>query len=181
MKTTKIFLEFQQVEFNNAKTLFAKKQIVKNQMYAELSKLIDEAVDPADCIESNPLDFYYNWLLEKYKDRNQMNLKAIKLVDLLEIDLTSFNSSIAKNNAVLNVPEPIEEEFKVYAETPEELARLKLATDLIDVAERFNKMNGSVQSVNLTVFKPIIIYDGSVLKYVPHPAWIKSTIYKNIL
>lgn len=178
MKTTKIFLQFQKVEFNNAKALFEKKQMVKKQMYAELSNLIDEDAEPTASIENNPLQFFYDWLLEKYKDRNPMNLKAVKLVDLLEIDLTKFKDSIAKNNAIPNVPEPKEEDFNLYAETPEELARLKLSTDFIAVIQRAKKIVGFV---NLAGFVPIIKFDGHLNDYVVNKEYVKSKYCKNIL
>lgn len=178
MKTTKIFLEFQQVEFNKAKVLFDKKQIVKNAMYAELSKLIDNEVEPAESIENDPLQYFHDWLLEKYKDHNQMNLKAVKLVDLLEIDLTKFKDSIAKNNAIPNVPEPTEENFKLYAETPEELARLKLSTDLAEVIKRTKKVIGFI---NLSNFRPLVQFDGMLNEYVVNNDYVKSKYYKNVL
>jgi hypothetical protein len=178
MKTTKIFLEFQQVEFNNAKALFDKKQMVKKQMYAELSELINGAVEPSESIENDPLQYFYDWLLIEYKDRNQMNLKAVKLVDLLEIDLTKFKDSIAKNNAIPNIPEPIEEDFKVYAETPEELARLKLSTDFVEVIKRTKKVVGFV---NLSNFRAIIQFDGLLNEYVINKDFVKSKHYKNVL
>lgn len=178
MKTTKIFLEFQQVEFNKAKALFEKKQIAKNQMYVELSKLIDGTAEPAESIENDPLQYFYDWLLIEYKDRNQMNLKAVKLVDLLEIDLTKFKDSIANNNKVPNVPEPIEENFKLYAETPEEVARLKLSTDFVEIIARTKKVVGFI---NVSAFRPIIKFDGTKNDYVVNNEFIKSKHYKNVL
>lgn len=178
MKTTKIFLELKLKEFNNAKALFEKKQIAKSQMYAELSKLIDGAIKPTESIENDPLQYFHDWLLEKYKDRNQMNLKAVKLVDLLEIDLTKFKDSIANNNKVPNVHEPKEEDFKVYAETPEELARLKLSTDLVAMIQRTKKIVGVL---NLSSFSPIIQFDGMLNDYVINNNFVKSKHYKNVL
>ncbi|NDP25872.1 MAG: hypothetical protein GZ087_00370 [Flavobacterium sp.] len=147
-------------------------------MYAELLKLIDEVVEPTESIENNPLQYYYDWLLEKYKDRNLMLLNAIKLIDLLEIDLTNFKEAIAKNNLVPEVPKPTEEDFKLYAETPEELARLILSTDLVAVIQRTKKICGFV---NLSSLKPIIIFDGAVNDYVVSNEFVKSKFYKNVL
>lgn len=178
MKTTKVFLELKLNDFNNAKAVFDKKQIAKSQMYAELSKLIDKEVEPSENIENNPLQYYYDWLLEKYKDSNPMNLKAVKLVELMEIDLAKFKDSIAKNNAIPNVPEPLEENFKIYAETPEELARLKLSTDLVEVIQRTNKIVGFV---NLSSLSPIIRFDGGKNEYVVNNDFVKSKFYKNVL
>lgn len=178
MKTTKVFLELKFNDFNNAKTIFEKKKIAKNQMYAELSKLIDETVEPTESIENNPLQYFYDYLLEKYKDSNPMNLKANKLVDLLEIDLAKFKDTISKNNAIPNVPEPKEEDFKIYAETPEELARLKLSTDLVTIIQRTKKIVGFV---NLSSLSPIIQFDGGKNDYVVNNDFVKSKFYKNVL
>ena len=178
MKTTKVFLELKLNDFNNAKVRFEKKQIAKSQMYSELSKLIDEIVEPTESIENKPLQYYYDWLLEKYKDSNPMNLTAVKLVDLLEIDLTTFKDSIAKNNAIPNVSEPIEENFKIYAETPEELARLKLSIDLVTIIQRTKKIIGFV---NMSSFSPIIQFDGGKNDYVVNNDFVKSKFYKNVL
>ena len=143
-----------------------------------ISKLIDETVEPTESIENNPLQYFYDWLLEKYKDSNPMNLKANKLVDLLEIDLAKFKDAIAKNNAIQNGPEPKEEDFKTYAETPEELARLKLSNDLVTIIQRTKKIVGFV---NLSSLSPIIQFDGGKNDYVVNNDFVKSKFYKNVL
>jgi hypothetical protein len=178
MKTTKFFLELKLNDFNKAKANFEKKQIAKNQMYSELSKLIDEKAKPTESIEINPLQYYYDWLLEKYKDSNPMKLTAVKLVDLLEIDLAKFKDAIANNNAIPNIAEPNEEDFKIYAETPEELARLKLSNDLVATIQRTKKIVGFV---NLSSFSPIIRFDSGKNDYVVNNDFIKSKFYKNVL
>lgn len=179
MKTSKkIFLEFRQNEFNNAVAQFGKKQIARNELLTELSILINAPGELTESIEADPMQFYNAWLLNEYQERNPMNLNANKLIDLLEIDLTNFKNAIVKNNAIPNIPEPIEEDFKIYAETPEEMARFKLANDLVDVIQRTKKICGFV---NLASFKPIIFFDGGTNEYAVNKDFIKSKFAKNVL
>lgn len=158
-----------------------KREALKARMYSELEALTSEPLKANKEFENNPLEYYYNWLAEKHKKTNSLNLKPTKLIDLLEISISDFEKAIAKFKSVPNIEKPTKEAFKVYAETPEELARLKLANDLIAIAERADKVVSTYGGVNLSEFKPIVSISGN--KYVPNVFWIKSTHqqYKNIL
>ena len=108
-------------------------------------------------------------------------MKAEKLAELLELDLSNlkrFNEVFSKLKTVVS---PSEETFTTYAETEEELTRLKQCEKLIETIYDVELKTG-VKSYPFDVmkaFRRILNFNVRTNKYEANTYWVKTG--KNIL
>ena len=123
-----------------------------------------------DLTVDNSLNVFLAYFKELHKKENTLNLSAIKLADLMELDLARI-ISIFDTSKIKNYPKPDIKDYEKYAVGEKELAKLKIAQDFLEI---LGKLDTSVNFTN--VYKAPVkrdIYTGHpVINYL----WVKSIL-----
>ena len=148
----KVKIEFKEADYKRALQQHSEKEAAGKKLIATVTELLNEEVkDPAPILK-DALNFFYERLEAR---ENPYNLKGEKLAFLWELDTTEIEALQKKYKTLPFIPEPTEEAFTVYAETPEQMERLKLANDLLEVTNRCKAYTGDT-FINLSLFRPIV-------------------------
>ena len=73
------------------------------------------------------------YFAELHKDNNKLNLRAVKLFDLMELDLEKVISIFDKAKVMPHQIKPDIKDYEMYATTPQEKERLKIAQDFLEI------------------------------------------------
>jgi hypothetical protein len=121
-----------------------------------------------DLTVDNALNIFLAYFKELHKKENTLNLSAIKLADLKELDLTRI-ISIFDTSRIKNYAKPILKNYEMYATTPQEIERLKIAQDFLEI---MGKLNTQV------MFSNVLMAPVKRCVYTGHPVvnnfWIKQ-------
>ena len=128
---------------------------------------------------NNVLDNFYSSLLLKYKKQNTLNLRAEKLAELLEFDLSELKKNISDYENVKDTVSPSIDSYTLYAESDDELMRLDLCEKLINnISEIESKAGVKAYPFEVTrAFRNIVNFDVRKNKYLPNHRWIKDLRY----
>ena len=85
-----------------------------------------------DLTVDNALNIFLSFFKKRHEKENTLDLSAIKLADLKEIDLTRI-ISIFDTSRIKSYPKPDIKDYEMYASTPQELERLKIAQDFLEI------------------------------------------------
>ena len=85
-----------------------------------------------DLTVDNALNIFLSFFKKRHEKENTLDLSAIKLADLKEIDLTRI-ISIFDTSRIKNYAKPILKDYEMYATTPQEIERLKIAQDFLEI------------------------------------------------
>jgi len=85
-----------------------------------------------DLTVDNALNVFLSFFKKRHEKENTLDLSAIKLADLKEIDLTRI-ISIFDTSRIKNYAKPILKDYEMYATTPQEIERLKIAQDFLEI------------------------------------------------
>ena len=85
-----------------------------------------------DLTVDNALNVFLAYFKELHKKENTLNLSAIKLADLMELDLARI-ISIFDTSKIKNYPKPDIKDYELIASTKLELERLKIAQDFLEI------------------------------------------------
>jgi hypothetical protein len=85
-----------------------------------------------DLTVDNALNVFLSFFKKRHEKENTLDLSAIKLADLKEIDLTRI-ISIFDTSKIKNYAKPILKDYEMYATTPQEIERLKIAQDFLEI------------------------------------------------
>ena len=85
-----------------------------------------------DLTVDNSLNVFLAYFKELHKKENTLNLSAIKLADLMELDLARI-ISIFDTSKIKNYPKPDIKDYEMIASTKLELERLKIAQDFLEI------------------------------------------------
>jgi hypothetical protein len=85
-----------------------------------------------DLTVDNSLNVFLAYFKELHKKENTLNLSAIKLADLMELDLARI-ISIFDTSKIKNYPKPDIKNYELIASTKLELERLKIAQDFLEI------------------------------------------------
>ena len=85
-----------------------------------------------DLTVDNSLNVFLAYFKELHKKENTLNLSAIKLADLMELDLARI-ISIFDTSRIKNYPKPDIKDYEMIASTKLELERLKIAQDFLEI------------------------------------------------
>ena len=155
--------------------VYSNKIQAKQNIKKEVLKLIPK-YRINESFYDNVMDNFYKALLHKYQKENTLNLKAEKLAELLELDLSNlkrFNEVYTKLRTVVS---PSEETFTTYAETEEELTRLKQCEKLIETIYDVELKTG-VKAYPFDVmkaFRRILNFNVRTNKYEANTYWVKT-------
>ena len=85
-----------------------------------------------DLTVDNSLNVFLAYFKELHKKENTLNLSAIKLADLMELDLARI-ISIFDTSRIKNYPKPDIKNYEMYATTPQEIERLTIAKEFLEI------------------------------------------------
>jgi len=86
-----------------------------------------------DLVRDNAFNIYMKYFAELHKDNNNLNLRAVKLFDLMELDLAKVISIFDKAKVMQHQEQPKIEDYEMYATTPQEIERLHIAKDFLNI------------------------------------------------
>ena len=123
-----------------------------------------------DLTVDNSLNVFLAYFKELHKKENTLNLSAIKLADLMELDLARI-ISIFDTSKIKNYPKPDIKNYELIASTKLELERLKIAQDFLEI---LGKLDTSVNFTN--VYKAPLKRDNNTGHPVINHLWVKSIL-----
>ena len=123
-----------------------------------------------DLTVDNSLNVFLAYFKELHKKENTLNLSAIKLADLMELDLARI-ISIFDTSKIKNYPKPDIKNYELIASTKLELERLKIAQDFLEI---LGKLDTSVNFTN--VYKAPLKRDNNTGHPVINYLWVKSIL-----
>jgi hypothetical protein len=129
---TKILIDFNQEGYETAQNKFHDKEnaFLKIGLIAENLGLT---------IQPGEVDFkegIKKAILEKYKKQNTLNLSSEKLIQLLEIDLTEFNTNVDTYEKLKIFQEPNKEKYSYYITDEIQVNRWTIANEIKAVFEK---------------------------------------------
>ena len=86
-----------------------------------------------DLVRDNAFNIYMQYFAELHKDNNNLNLRAVKLFDLMELNLEKVISIFDKAKVMPHQEQPKIEDYEMYATTPQEIERLHIAKDFLNI------------------------------------------------
>jgi hypothetical protein len=85
-----------------------------------------------DLVCENAQNVFLSYFKKRHEKQNTLDLSAIKLADLMELDLARI-ISIFDTSKIKNYPKPDIKNYEMYATTPQEKERLKIAQDFLEI------------------------------------------------
>ena len=85
-----------------------------------------------DLTVDNALNVFLSFFKKRHEKQNTLDLSAIKLADLMELDLARI-ISIFDTSRIKNYPKPDIKDYELIASTKLELERLKIAQDFLEI------------------------------------------------
>ena len=86
-----------------------------------------------DLTRDNAFNLYMKYFAELHKDNNNLNLRAVKLFDLMELNLEKVISIFDKAKVMPHQEQPKIEDYEMYATTPQEIERLHIAKEFLNI------------------------------------------------
>jgi hypothetical protein len=86
-----------------------------------------------DLTRDNSFNLYMKLFAELHKDNNKLNLRAVKLFDLMELNLEKVISIFDKAKVMPHQIKPDIKDYEMYATTPQEIERLHIAKDFLNI------------------------------------------------
>jgi hypothetical protein len=85
-----------------------------------------------DLTVDNALNIFLSFFKKRHEKENTLDLSAIKLADLMELDLARI-ISIFDTSRIKNISKPILKDYEMYAVGEKELEKLKIAQDFLEI------------------------------------------------
>ena len=85
-----------------------------------------------DLVCENAQNVFLSYFKKRHEKENTLDLSAIKLADLMELDLARI-ISIFDTSRIKNYPKPDIKNYELIASTKLELERLKIAQDFLEI------------------------------------------------
>ncbi len=129
--------------------------------------------------KAKAVDEFYKIVESLNKDRNPMQLRGEKLVELHGLETIQLDVLSKQFARLKDVEEPTTERWTIYAETPDELARYAQAATLTDairqIRPHFFKTRGSVPNFEIQkVFRGILQINTKLNEIEPMVSFIKQ-------
>jgi hypothetical protein len=121
-----------------------------------------------DLTVDNALNVFLSFFKKRHEKENTLDLSAIKLADLKEIDLTRI-ISIFDTSKIKSYPKPDIKDYEMYASTPQEIERLHIAKDFLNI---MGKLGTQVMFSN--VLQAPVKRDLKTGKAIVNHHWIKG-------
>jgi len=85
-----------------------------------------------DLVCENAQNVFLSYFKKRHEKENTLDLSAIKLADLMELDLARI-ISIFDTSRIKNYPKPDIKDYEMYASTPQEIERLTIAKEFLEI------------------------------------------------
>ena len=85
-----------------------------------------------DLVCENAQNVFLSYFKKRHEKQNTLDLSAIKLADLMELDLARI-ISIFDTSRIKNYPKPDKKDYEMYATTPQEIERLHIAKEFLNI------------------------------------------------
>jgi len=121
-----------------------------------------------DLTVDNALNIFLSFFKKRHEKQNTLDLSAIKLADLMELDLARI-ISIFDTSRIKSYPKPDIKDYEMYATTPQEIERLTIAKEFLEI---MGKLQTQVMFRNV-LMAPVKRDLNSGLPVVNHH-WIKG-------
>jgi hypothetical protein len=121
-----------------------------------------------DLTVDNALNVFLSFFKKRHEKENTLDLSAIKLADLMELDLARI-ISIFDTSRIKNYPKPDIKNYELIASTKLELERLKIAQDFLEI---MGKLGTQVMFSN--VLMAPVKRDVNTGKAIVNHHWIKQ-------
>ena len=103
-----------------------------------------------DLTVDNAQNVFLSYFKKRHEKQNTLDLSAIKLADLMELDLARI-ISIFDTSRIKNYPKPDIKDYEMIASTKLELERLKIAQDFLEIMGKLNTGIQFTQPINAPV------------------------------
>ena len=123
-----------------------------------------------DLTVDNAQNVFLSYFKKRHEKQNTLDLSAIKLADLMELDLARI-ISIFDTSKIKNYPKPDIKNYELIASTKLELERLMIAQDFLEI---LGKLDTSVNFTN--VYKAPLKRDNNTGHPVINYLWVKSIL-----
>jgi hypothetical protein len=121
-----------------------------------------------DLVCENAQNVFLSYFKKRHEKQNTLDLSAIKLADLMELDLARI-ISIFDTSKIKNYAKPDIKNYELIASTKLELERLKIAQDFLEI---LGKLDTSVNFTN--VYKAPVKRDLNTGHPCVNHHWIKG-------
>ena len=121
-----------------------------------------------DLTVDNAQNVFLSYFKKRHEKQNTLDLSAIKLADLMELDLARI-ISIFDTSRIKNYPKPDIKDYEMIASTKLELERLKIAQDFLEI---MGKLQTQVMFSN--VLMAPVKRDVNTGKAIVNHHWIKQ-------
>ena len=121
-----------------------------------------------DLTVDNAQNVFLSYFKKRHEKQNTLDLSAIKLADLMELDLARI-ISIFDTSRIKSYPKPDIKDYEMYATTPQEIERLTIAKEFLEI---MGKLQTQVMFRNV-LMAPVKRDLNSGLPVVNHH-WIKG-------
>ena len=122
-----------------------------------------------DLTRDNAFNLYMKYFAELHKDNNNLNLRAVKLFDLMELNLEKVISIFDKAKVMQHQEQPKIKDYEMYATTPQEIERLHIAKEFLNI---MGKLGTEVMFRN--VLMAPVKRDVNTGKAIVNHHWIKQ-------
>ena len=85
-----------------------------------------------DLVCENAQNVFLSYFKKRHEKQNTLDLSAIKLADLMELDLARI-ISIFDTSRIKSYPKPDIKDYEMYATTPQEIERLTIAKEFLEI------------------------------------------------
>ena len=121
-----------------------------------------------DLTVDNAQNVFLSYFKKRHEKQNTLDLSAIKLADLMELDLARI-ISIFDTSRIKNYPKPDIKDYEMIASTKLELERLKIAQDFLEI---MGKLGTQVMFSN--VLMAPVKRDVNTGKAIVNHHWVKQ-------
>ena len=108
-----------------------------------------------DLVRDNAFNIYMKYFAELHKENNKLGLSGVKLFDLMELDLAKVISIFDKAKVMPHQIKPDIKDYEMYATTPQEKERLKIAQDFLEIMGKLNTGIQFTQPINAPVKRDV--------------------------
>jgi len=104
-----------------------------------------------DLVRDNAFNIYMKYFAELHKDNNKLKLRAVKLFDLMELNLEKVISIFDKAKVLPHQEQPKIEDYQIFAVSDIQKERLKIARQFLELLPKINSGINFTQPINAPI------------------------------